>query len=287
MRDPLSLYTPIADELPSIYRIDGASWAQVRAFVALVDACCREHIERLIELPALLSPAAPAVRPPGAEVDDAATPGRRDRALDEAAAWLACAFPATPEWSAALADDARTASAALRRKADVLRSAPALWRERGTPTGFLRALCRWFGIDETDADQCPILIEHAAWLDGDARVGAAALQATLLLPQLAQFHRYERVMRLDAWIAEQAPAHLALRRIFVERGFWPTLRDRALPAARSLDEVFTAVRAHMPAEAALHLAEEGAEDEPPRPDDLDLGRFPGHAGRDQAEEDQP
>jgi hypothetical protein len=287
MRDPLSLYTPIAEDLPALYRVDQTSWVQIQELLAVVDATWRDYLNQLIELPSLLSPAAPSVVPPGL------TPGndpqllweRRNEALDQAAAWLACELPDTGEWNAALVDDDRSRRQAVQRKADFLRAAPALWRERSTPTGFLRLLCHWFGLDEHDAAQCPILIEHARYRDehdtddevADAEAHpepATALQVTLLIPQLPQFHRYERVAQLSEWLDAQAPAHLAIRHLLVAPSYWPTLLAQVLPAARRVEDILGAVREHLPTSHDLHLAEAEAEGQPQRPDDLDLGRLP-------------
>jgi hypothetical protein len=275
MRDPLSLYTPISEDLPALYRVDEASWAQVQDLLAVVDATWRDYLNQLIELPALLSPAAVAVLPPGAaDGGDGALLARRDLALEQAAAWLACELPHTAEWHAELAGDDAQRQQALRRKADFLRAAPALWRERSTPTGFLRLLCRWFDLDEDDPAQCPVLIEHARYhQDGDDP--GDALQVTLLLPHLAQFHRYERVTQLREWLDRQAPAHLAIRHLLVAPAYWPTLLGEVLPKATRIAEIMDAVRRHLAPAHALHLAEGPDADQPGRPDDLDIGRLPG------------
>ena len=291
MRDPLSLYTPIAEDLPALYRVDHTSWMQIQELLAVVDATWRDYLNQLIELPSLLSPAAPTVLPPGL------TPGdnpqvlweRRNRALDQAAAWLACELPDTGEWNAALVDDDRSRQQAVQRKADFLRAAPALWRERSSPTGFLRLLCHWFGLDEQDAAQCPVLIEHSRYRDEHEHENAdepadaedhpeplSVLQVTLLIPQLPQFYRYERVSQLSEWLDAQAPAHLAIRHLLVAPAYWPTLLEKVLPAARRIEDILNAVREHLPTSHDLHLAEAEAEAEgqPQRPDDLDLGRLP-------------
>lgn len=291
MRDPLSLYTPIAEDLPALYRVDHASWTQIQELLAVVDATWRDYLNQLIELPSLLSPAAVAVLPPGLTPDD--NPKllweRRNQALDQAAEWLACEFPDSMEWNAALADDNDTRQQAVQRKADFLRAAPALWRERSTPTGFLRLFCRWFGLDEQDPSQCPILIEHARYRDlrehDDEQLTDAephhdvtsALQVTLLVPQLPQFIRYERVEQLSVWLDRQAPAHLAIRHLLVAPAYWQTLLDEVLPTATRVEDILSAVREHLPANYDLHLAEAQAEGQPQRPDDLDLGRLPSRA----------
>ena len=293
MRDPLSLYTPIAEDLPALYRVDQSSWTQIQQLLGVVDATWRDYLNQLIELPALLSPDAPTVLPPGLPATAPVKTAweRRNQALDTTAAWLACELPDTAEWNANLVDEDADRPEVVQRKAAFVRAAPALWRERSTPTGFLRLFCRWFGLDERDAAQCPVLIEHARYrhrhaeaddasAEADAADPAEVLQVTLLIPQVPQFNRYQRVAQLGDWLDRQAPAHLAIRHLLVAPAYWPTLLSEVLPMATRVEEILRAVREHLPSSHDLHLAEAQADGQPPRPDDLDLGRLPTRAPTD-------
>ena len=140
MTEAVSLYTPIAEELPHIYRTgDRESWRQVQVYLSLVDGVCRHYLNQLVELPAVLSPAARFLTPPGEDESSSLTDiqCRRNQLLDKVANWFGCVFPDYIDWrvDAALSTDHN--NEVIRRKSDFLRRCPSLWRRRGTPTGFL------------------------------------------------------------------------------------------------------------------------------------------------------
>ncbi len=274
------LYTPIADELPPLYRRDPRSWDQLTAYLDLVDGSWRAYLNQLIELPVAISPLLNAVTPPGSAPDaDRDTRDRRhDRGFAEVARWLGFAFPADPRWtleSAVPGADAAADAARLERnrhrlerKSAVLVRAPRLWRRRTTPGGFLAWLCCWFDLPTDDAERCPVLIEHHAYASREP--AAEAFHVTLLVPQGDRFRTYAEVVELAGWLEIHVPAHLVIHHYLVPAEAWRGLRDEVLPAADDLDALLAAVRARVPAAGAIRSDGGG---EPQTTLGLDVGRL--------------
>ena len=275
----VGLYTPINADLPALYRRDPRSWAQVVAYLDLIDDAWRGYLNQLIELPALISPLALSVTPPGqvsATAIDARDQGR-DVGLNEAARWLGVEFPTEPYWQleAVLSDETVGENAArqqrnqqrLTRKSAVLARIPALWRRRSTPAGFLAWLCCWFDLARNDAALCPVLLEHHAFTNADP--ARAAFNVSLLIPQNERFTTYDDVVTLADWIDANAPAHLIVHYYLIPAAAWSELCQKVLPTATDLETLLTLVRGLVPTVGGMHTHPSDVDEN----DGLDVGRL--------------
>jgi hypothetical protein len=211
------LYRPAADVLPTIYQEDAGSWEQVSSYLGLADDLLRAYLAALEDLPGWLSPHARELRPPGlgAGLPAAGAPAtdaeRQLTALSalyaELAGWFGFAeFPRS--WRKETDPEAT-----LDKEQAFVERAARIWRERGTPRGFLAWLAFWFDLTPADV----LLLEHFKYRDdetygkaGDTRVDPWAHQVTLLV-SLDAFPLHERRRELVHFVARHAPAHLLVR----------------------------------------------------------------------------
>jgi hypothetical protein len=174
-------YRPVAEHLPAVYQSDADSWAQVRGYLALVDALNRSALASLEDLPLWLSP---------------------DARADELADWFGFTVPET--WT--VPGDREEE---LDRKLEFCRRAARFWRRRGTPRGFYAFLCYWFELDAKV--ERPVLVEHFAVRPNAAGPEEGARQITLFVPRGPAFAKYERRRELIRFVDRYAPAHLVMR----------------------------------------------------------------------------
>jgi hypothetical protein len=206
-------YTPLAHELPDVYREHAESFAQVESYLGLADELQRSHLDILDDLTAWLSPLATGMWPPGL-LPDAGAGAVLDAqlaALDEAARWVGFAFP--PSWP--------RDGAGLAKRRDFLLKAARLWRRRATPRGFLDWFC--LALDVTARAERPFLLEHfkfGAPLGAGGTLGPdPGLRATLFVPASAQFLDYSRRREAIGFVERNAPAHVLMRVCWVDESF--------------------------------------------------------------------
>ena len=317
MNSRTPLYTPIAADLPEIFRHsvsgaatpssapavhpDGAgesvSWNQVYDYLSLLDGQLRAYLQQLLELPALLSPLASQMLPPGQAIDGdpLAIQMARDAILNRLASRLGCRFPDLDLWRMRQEDDLSERRMVLQqnqtildRKSDFLRQLPSLWRHRHTPKGFVKCFCGFFGLDVRDPDQCPILLEHFTYRASTVvaqstetsrlRSQPYAHQFMLLIPQRVPFCQYRNTREVARWIHQSAPAHLIARHLWVPTGYWPEFRDRVLPQTMDLNMIYHRLRHGIARFESMHWVDDDQASPPDRADDLNLGRTPGDGG---------
>lgn len=210
-------YLPLALGLPAVYRDDQESFAQLESFLGIVDDLDLAQLQRVDDLPAWLSPAAPSSWPPALDLDAGADAVARAyaQALDAAASWFAFAFPRSWPASAAL----------LARRASVLESLARLWRERATAAGFVDFVALYFGLE---GDTRPILLEHFTVAPRPDETVVTplpdpGLRATLFVPS-APFARHELRREVVAFVDRYSPTHVLVRVCWVG----PAFRDGIL-----------------------------------------------------------
>lgn len=201
-------YTRLAEHLPAVYQEDAASFAQVDAFLGLLDELNHAHLERLADLGQVVSPDAALLWPADLPLDagaDAVLAAYR-AAYDEVATWSGFTFPAS--WG--------TDEAGIAKRRAFLARATRLWRRRGTPRGFLD----WFtfAFDIAPADR-PYLLEH--FKVPGPQLPDPALTATLFVRSTAQFADFRRRHEAIAFVAWHAPAHVHVRLCWTRPDFVP------------------------------------------------------------------
>lgn len=219
-------YTRIAQQLPPVYQEDAVSFAQVDAFLGLVDELNHAHVQRLEDLCLSVSPDAllrwPAEVPLDAGAD--AVLSSYATTYDEVASWLGFAFPLG--WP--------KTEAGLVKRRDVLSRLTRLWRRRGTPRGFLDWLGTYFDIDTADR---PLLVEHFKAPGGS--LSSVPYTATLFVPSTTQFEDFPKRRELVEFVNWYAPAHVWIRVCFVSTTLFadvgilvspPILPDKATQA---------------------------------------------------------
>lgn len=211
---PSADYTRLAGYLPAVYADDAASYAQIDAYLGLVDELNHAYLERLEDLSLTLGPDA-ALRWPADLPYDAGGDALLESYLavyDEVATWAAFTFPAS--WG-------RDTDGVTLRRAFLARAA-RLWRRRGTPRGFLDWFCLAFGIGP---DARPYLLEH--FKVPGPQVPDPELTGTLFVPATEQFSDYRRRHEAVEFVDRYAPAHVLLRVCWVRPDF--TLPDPPEP----------------------------------------------------------
>lgn len=301
-----ALYCPSYSELPEIYRRDSRSWEQIQDYMGMVDSLCRQYLNDLIEFPLWMSPAALDLFPPGSSFTQSARKiaEQQNAALDEVARWMAFDFPQHEIWQINRSDNVQQCRQVLERKADLLRRLPKLFRERGTPKGFLAFFCFCFGLDPRSENECPILIEHFNYRgtgpDSDEKrprnktpeirsgdpIGVKcerekkdrvddgfAWRCTMLLPQHEVFDSWSKYKTIIHWIHRNKPAHVLIDTYLVTASFWPTLIGDLLPSESRLAEILRQVRMNVDKQEALHLRAKSQLSSGVQ--EIELGRLPG------------
>lgn len=319
MDEPGSLYVPVEEELPAVYRRDAESWEQIRTFFRPFNVLSRRFLLALEELPAWLSPAAPDVVPPGTWGDDPREQfERQNEVLDEIASWFDFAFEPAALWE--LPTDHGAAGAVLRDKARTLRALPRLMRSRATAPGFLELFCACFRLDPRAEGECPVLLEYGAYRPADGRPSAQAGDAkvdcstdagdpgelgddgderivcdgddppirddgyawrvSMLLPPVEYFGTWDGLRAVHGWIDREAPAHLWIDVHRVTGSFWTELVREVLPSGASRETILRLVRERVTDDEAVGV------DDPDRPPagagQLNVGRLAGRDGGNQA-----
>lgn len=190
-------YTRLAQYLPAVYSDDAASFAQIDAFLGLVDELNHAYLERLEDLALTLGPDA-ALRWPTDLPLDAGGDALIEAYLavyDEVATWAAMTFP--PSWT-------RDEDGVVQRRELLARTA-RVWRRRGTPRGFLDWFCLCFQVAPADR---PYLLEHFKVPGGWPEPG---LTGTLFVPSSEQFSDFRRRHEAIEFVNRYAPAHVLLR----------------------------------------------------------------------------
>jgi hypothetical protein len=263
-------YTPIAADLPAVYREDADSFAQLDSFLGLVDELHRAYLDRLGELGAWLSPAGSAWPPGlGLTAGGDAVLARYEELYDELASWFGYAFPGS--WP--------TEAVGVASRRDLLLRVARLWRRRGTPRGLLDWFCSYFGL--TEEAQRPELVEHFAYADpatGEADGCDAGLRATLLVPAGPPFRDRARRGEARQFVDRFAPSHVLVRVCWVRPGSRLPRPDRPNDPATWEDhraEVRRRLRSvvdHTEHAGAMHLDE--CRSDRPVEDRLGTGRLP-------------
>lgn len=201
-------YTRLALHLPAVYQDDVASFAQIDAYLGLVDELNHAYVERLEDLALTLGPDAALRWPTDVPLDaggDAVVAAYLGL-YDEVATWGGFRFPAS--WS-------EDEDGVLLRRQLLARMA-RLWRRRGTPRGFLDWFCLAFGIAP---DRRPYLLEH--FKVPGPQIEDPELTGTLFVPSTAQFSDYRRRREAVEFVGWYAPAHVALRVCWTRPDFVP------------------------------------------------------------------
>lgn len=281
MSEPVPLYRPAVEVLPAVYQDDPLSYEQVSGYLSFVDDLLRAYLAALEDVTAWLGPDARGVRPPGLSSSLATVPAADQEhpevvALREVFAELAGWFAFRPPRSWEQVDGAGNPDpeATLDRQREFLLRAARIWRERGTPRGFLAWLCFWFELD--DEDEVPLLLEHFKYRDdhtigstGDTREDAFAHRISLLVP-LGPFGTHERRRELVQFVARHAPAHLIVRVCWVATGFEPPkLGDEA-----AVRELLRTISSFVEEDDGFHLGKCPLGEAGPR-DRLGQGVLPG------------
>ncbi|MCX2183923.1 hypothetical protein KV205_25815 [Streptomyces sp. SKN60] len=201
-------YTRIASLLPPVYQEDALSFAQLDAFLGLVDELNHAYLERLEDLGLVLGPDA-ALRWPAGLPLDAGGDALIDAYLavyDEIARRAAFTFP--DSWR-------RDEKGVVLRRRFLARSG-RIWRRRGTPRGFLDWFCLAFGIAPVNR---PYLLEH--FKVPGPRIAEPELTGTLFVPAAHPFTEHRRRVEAVGFVDRYAPAHVALRVCWTECGWAP------------------------------------------------------------------
>jgi hypothetical protein len=195
-------WTRLSAQLPAAYQDDAESFAQVDAFLGLVDELGRAVVERLDDLASALGPDAvlrwPTDLPFEAGAD--ALLGTYLAVFDEVAGWADFTFP--PSWP-------RDEPGLLTRREYLARSA-RIWRRRGTPRGFLSWFCLWFAVP---GNARPVLVEH--FVAPGAELTGEPWTATLFVPATPAFSAWDRRAEAEDFVRRYAPAHVHVRVCFV------------------------------------------------------------------------
>lgn len=196
-------YTRVAEQLPAVYRDDADSFAQIDAYLGLMDELNHEYAQMIEDLAWALGPDA-ALHWPAAVPLRAGADALREHHIatyDTLARWFGFEVPGM--WP-------RNDEGLARRRQFVTR-ASRIWRRRGTPGGFVDWFCLFFGVDESVGR--PFLLEHhkIAYLIP----GAGPFTATLLVPNTGPFHDIAGRVAAAEFARLHAPAHVALRMCFV------------------------------------------------------------------------
>ena len=205
-------YVALSTHLPAVYQEDLDSFTQLDSYLGLADDLHRAYVERIEELTTWLSPDALTLWPPASAVGagDDEILARYLAVYDELGRWFSFRFPVS--WG--------TDAASLLRRRDFVSTAARLWRRRGTPRGFVRWFCFYFGVEEDDR---PWLIEHFKFGQPTAPDGELGpepwLRATLFVPSTDQFENYSRRREAVSFVARYAPAHVHMRVCFVAPDF--------------------------------------------------------------------
>lgn len=279
MPDAVPLYRPASDVLPAVYEEDPGSYEQVTGYLGIADDLLRAHLAALEDVTAWLSPEARHVRPPGPSSGLLDPEGDAARQLEavravfaELAGWFAFQLPRS--WDRLDPSGEVDLEATLDRHREFLLRAARIWRERGTPRGFLAWLCFWFELE--DDEELPLLLEHFKYRDdhtlgqeGETREDIFAHRVSLLVP-LGPFDAHERRRELVQFVARHAPAHLLVRVCWVPEGFEPPPLDD--PDA--VRELLTTITSFVEEDDGFHLGKCPLEDAGPR-DRLGQGVLPG------------
>ena len=281
MPEHVALYRPSVEALPAVYQDDPVSYEQVTGFLSFVDDLLRAYLAALEDVTAWLGPEALGVRPPGLSSGLAAEPGVEQEhpevvavreVFAELAGWFAFTTPRS--WEQLDPGGAPDPEATLDRQREFLLRAARIWRERGTPRGFLAWLCFWFELEEDD--EVPLLLEHFKYRDdhtigseGDTREDPFAHRVSLLVP-LGAFGTYERRREVVQFVARHAPAHLVVRVCWVAQGFeGPALGDEA-----AVRELLRTISNFVEEDDGVHLGKCPLDQAGPR-DRLGQGVLPG------------
>ncbi|MEX5301249.1 hypothetical protein [Kocuria sabuli] len=203
-------HTRLSAQLPAIYQENAVSFAQVDAYLGLVDELSHAVVERLEDLLMGLGPDAvlrwPAELPFDAGAD--ALLASYLAAYDDVAAWAGFVFPSS--WA--------RDEAGLTRRREFLARCARLWRRRGTPRGFLSWFGLYFGLQPSDA---PYLLEHFT-APGPGLTGLP-YTATLFVPSTSGFGAWTRRAEADEFVRRYAPAHVRMRVCFTDPGVFEDL----------------------------------------------------------------
>lgn len=205
-------YLPLALGLPAVYQDDQDSFAQLDSYLDLADTLLRSGLTALDDVETWLTPESldhwPSALP--ADAGEDAVLEAQQTVQDELASWTGFTFP--PSWP--------QGAAGLRRRRAYLRRAVRLWRERGTPRGFVNWFCLAFA-DATGA-KAPDLVEHFRVADpvaADVSDLDPWLRATLFVRGDRRFADYGRRREAIAFVDRYAPAHVSVRVCWVGRAF--------------------------------------------------------------------
>ncbi len=205
-------YLPLSLGLPAVYQDDQVAFAQLDSYLDLADTLIRSGLTALEDAETWLSPES-LDQWPTALAADAGRDAVHDAqwaVQDELAAWTGFAFP--PSWP--------TGAAGLKRRRAYLRRAVRLWRDRGTPRGFVSWFCLAFA--DATGSTAPVLVEHFRVAD-PTDPGVADfdpwLRATLFVRGDQRFADYGRRREAIAFVDRYAPAHVAIRVCWVGRRF--------------------------------------------------------------------
>lgn len=209
-------HTRLAAQLPAVFHDDGASFAQVDAFLGLADELSHAIVERLEDLLMTLGPDAMLRWPTDVPLDAGADALLASylATYDEVAAWLSFTYPAS--WTA---DEP-----GLARRREFLARSARLWRRRGTPRGFLSWFALYFDVADT---HLPHLLEH--FKAPGSGVTGEPYTATLFIPSTTQFSQWGRREEAADFVRQYAPAHVSMRVCFVTPGMFTTLGVFAAP----------------------------------------------------------
>lgn len=203
-------WTRLAGQLPPVYQEDEASFAQVDAYLGLVDELGRAVVERLEELFTTYGPDA-VLRWPTDVALDAGPDALLSSYLatyDEVAGWASFAFP--PSWPG---DEA-----GLAQRREFLARSARLWRRRGTPRGFLSWFSLYFGLPVAEQ---PYLLEH--YKAPGSGLTDEPYTATLFIPGTTTFAGWSLRAQAAEFVARYAPAHVLMRTCFVTPEIFTTL----------------------------------------------------------------
>lgn len=201
-------HTRISQLLPAVYADDEVSFAQLDAYLGLLDSLDHAVVERLEDLAAAVGPDAALRWPAELPLDAGRDAVLADRlaTFEAAADWSAFVFPAS--WS--------RDETGLDQRRRYLAASARLWRRRGTPRGFLDWFCLAFRVEAADR---PYLLEH--FKVADTTIPEPELTGTLFVPSTAQFSDYRRRREAIEFVDWYAPSHVALRVCWTRPGFAP------------------------------------------------------------------
>jgi hypothetical protein len=213
-------YTRLAQHLPAVFQEDAASFAQIDAYLGLVDELNHAYLERLEDLALTLGPDAALRWPSDLPLDAGgdAVIAAFLAVYDEVATWAS--FDAPPSWG-------RDEAGVVQRRTFLARMA-RIWRRRGTPRGFLDWFCFAFSIGAGDR---PYLLEH--FKVPGPQVPDPELTGTLFVPSTEQFADYRRRHEAAAFVRWYVPAHVAIRVCWTRPDFAPPAGPEPPPTGAS------------------------------------------------------